>query len=124
MFKDTQEALKKLEEQLLDKEAPTQVLPSVPEQPLTEAADSNLSEDKPAEHPGRYQNFANNYGGKIPQPAQEPEAESPEDVLAEIPEEVPEEQRYTGLWILLIALLAANLGIILYWTLRFTGAIG
>ena len=138
MFKDTKEALRQLEEQLLSKEAPTQVLPVINENKddaigtaidenkddtIRTAIDGSVAGDAPAEHPGRYQNFANNYGGRM-----QPQVQVfPEDDLEDIPPQVPEAEvptkPLTGLWILMWTLLAADLGIILYWIMRFWGVL-
>lgn len=129
MFKDTKEALKQLEEQLLEKEDATQVLPSLesdPQDTLRTVIDDSLAGEKPAEHPGRYQNFANNYGGKAPKPLSSPEPLFPEEEET-APQTAVEEapaKKLTGLWILLIVLLCLDLGIILYWVLRFLGVMG
>ena len=129
MFKDTKEELARLEAALLDGEAPTQRIPAVPETEEPVEQPENLDEidsiiaefldgDRPADHPGDYENYANGYGGKIYNG----------DKVDVDPEEISwallerdTQPKLTGLWILLFSLLGANLLVMAYWVLRFLG---
>lgn len=126
MFKDTKEELQRLEAQLFEEE-PTQRIPEIPAAFFYEE-ETSVTEDSPpiaipAEHPGAYANFANGYGRGNIYNSDNTELE-PEELAEELWEEEDDSDPCTGLWITVFALLAANLGFLLFWILRLTGVLG
>ena len=123
MFKDTKEELQRLEAELLADE-PTQRIPRPTQMPQdeTEAAiDAFLTEERPAEHPGAYANYANGYGCRA---YNSDKTELDPEELSQQLLDTEAEDRYTGLWVTIILLLIAILGVLGYLILKMTGVLG
>ena len=128
MFKDTKEELQRLEAELFEEAEATRRIPEIPDAQLF-GTDDPISADPPpiaipAEHPGAYANFANGYGRNVIYNTDYTELE-PEELSEELLEEdESDEDPCTGLWIAVFALIAANLGVLLFWALRLLGVLG
>lgn len=110
MFRDKDEALARLEEELLEEDAPT------PEEPEAEEEETFL--EAPSGDTAEYKNFANNYNAY--------NADHTDLDLEEFSEEIyaSSAPRHAGLLATVFLLLAGILLVLGWWLLRYLGVIG
>lgn len=129
MFRDTDAALKRLQEQLLEEEADTQT-PENDEALLDETlVDTLLSDTDQGEAPRVYQNFSNDYGRQLRNYASgykvynTDKADLDLDSYSEAVRS-PKKQDGIGFLLLVLGLMAAILGVLVWIYLKMGGILG
>ena len=129
MFRDKEEELQRLQEELLEQEEPEEV----PEE--TEDTEDLLDEDvleellqdtRAAEDDGVYQNYSNEYGKQLRNFASGYRAYNSDKVdtdLEEFSRQVEEPKRHTGLLVVAALLTVAVLALVGYLWLQYRGAL-
>ena len=114
MFRDKEEELARLEEELLEEE--------IPEEELLEEEEEEIFYEEPSGDTAEYHNFANDYGH-----VHAYNADTADVDLEEYSDEVyhePPASRQTGLLLVVMLLLFGIFCIVGWWFLRYRGIIG
>lgn len=120
MFRDKDEELQRLAQQLLAEEEdglPEEEAPDA----LERSIESLLSEEPAGEHPGAYVNYANGYHYSA---GNTDTADVDLEQYSQTVLEGPKKEKLTGLLLLMLLLLLGIVGILGYWMLRYMGVLG